>query len=370
MDNHLPISGDLGELDVASILALMHHQALDGQLRISTAAFNKTLWLENGCIIFAQSSLLEDSLGSFLQRRRVIDADGLDKSSAYMEDKNIRRGRALLEMGLISAAQLWEEVSAHLRAIIFSLFPLAEGKYDIAAKPKSDAENIVLNMPVPETILEGIRQIADPSFIDSRFTENMLLFPAARQNFFPALLKPFEAHVLSLVREATPISAIIARSELLRFDTLKIVYGLLKIGLLCDRQQSSRQPTPNPAGYFPTTFTSFEDTLKYYNDKFEYIYRVLSKEIGPVAQSILFDAITAIMDSIPACFHNLEITGDGRIDAQSILKSIWYENFEEYSNEFLKGLEEILYAQIYAVKRHLGKEHEKLILQWIREHGN
>jgi hypothetical protein len=172
------------------------------------------------------------------------------------------------------------------------------------------------------------------------------------------------------VTEGSPLSEIIAKSELLRFDTLKILYGLLKLGCLCDRQQPARQPTPNAACHPPTTFTSFEDILKYYNGKFEYIYRVLSKEIGPVAQSILFDAITAIMESIPAFFHNLEITSEGRIEAKSILKSIWYESFEEHSNEFLKGMEEILYAEIYAVKRHLGKEYEKMILQWIREPGN
>jgi hypothetical protein len=177
MDNHLPISGNLAELDVAAILARMNHQALDGQLKISTATFNKTLWLENGCIIFAQSSLIEDSLGSFLLRRQVIDASGLDKSSAYMEAKNIRRGRALLEMGLISPEQLWDEVSAHLRAIVFSLFPLKSGKYDIVAQPKNENENIVLNMPVAETILEGIRQIQDQPFIESRFQENMIFFP-------------------------------------------------------------------------------------------------------------------------------------------------------------------------------------------------
>jgi hypothetical protein len=370
MDSHLPISGNLAEFDVATILSLMLHQALDGQLKISTATFNKILWLENGCIIFAQSSLTEDSLGNFLLRRQVIDAGDLNKSSAYMEEKNIRRGRALLEMGLLNSTQLWDEVSAQLRAIIFSLFPLPAGKYDITAQPQCENENIVLNLPVPEAILEGIRQIQDQAFIQDRFRENMVLFPAAGQNHFPLILKPFEAHVLALVAEATPLSEIIAKSELLRFDTLKILYSLLRLGLLCDRRQPLRHPTPNAASHVPTTFTSFEDILQYYNHKFEYIYRVLSKEIGPVAQSILFEAITAIMDSIPACFHNLEITGEGRIDAKSILKSIWYESFEEHSNEFLKGLEEILYAEIYTVKRHLGKEHEKTILQWIREPGN
>jgi hypothetical protein len=57
MEAHLPISGSLAEFDVATILAQMDHQALDGQLKISTAAFNKTIWLENGGIIFAPSSL-------------------------------------------------------------------------------------------------------------------------------------------------------------------------------------------------------------------------------------------------------------------------------------------------------------------------
>ncbi|MEI6614368.1 MAG: DUF4388 domain-containing protein, partial [Chrysiogenales bacterium] len=87
MDNHLPISGNLAEFDVATILARMGHQGLDGQLKISTVTFNKNLRLENGCIVFAQSSLTEDSFGSFLLRRQVIDADGLEKSSACMETK-------------------------------------------------------------------------------------------------------------------------------------------------------------------------------------------------------------------------------------------------------------------------------------------
>jgi hypothetical protein len=370
MDNHLPISGNLAEFDVATILAQMDNQALDGQLKISTATFNKTLWLENGCIIFAQSSLLEDSLGNFLLRRQVIDAAGIEKSSAYMKEKKIRQGRALLEMGLLSAERFWEEVSAHLRAIIYSLFPLQSGKYDINDMPENGNENIMLNVPVPEAILEGIRQIQDQPFIESKFHENMLFFPTADSNHCVAALKPFEAHVLSLVADGSPLAEIIAKSELLRFDTLKILYSLLKLGCLCDRQQPARQHVPNAARHFSTTFTSFEDILQYYNGKFEYIYRLLSKEIGPVAHSILVEAITAILESIPAGFQNLEITSEGRIEEKSILKTIWYENFEEHSSEFLKGLEEILYAEIYAVKRHLGKEYEKLILQWIRDPGN
>ena len=370
MNSHLPISGNLNEFDFATILARMNSQALDGQLKISTARFSKSLWLENGRVVFAQSSLTEDSLGKFLLDRGVIDKALFEKSRSLMQKNKSRHGRALLEMGTLTPERLWSEITAHLRAIVFSLFTLRSGKYDIGPLPEDENENIVLDVPLAEIILEGIRVIEDQDFIESRFAENTLLYPASPLGHIPVLLKPFETHVLSLVAEATPASLVIQKSELLRFDTLKILYCLLKLERICDRKQPARPPTPNAIHHQPTTFTSFDETLKYYNAKFEYIYRVLSKEIGPVAHSILFDAITAIQESLHPCFQNLEIRGDGRIDEKSVMKSIWYEDFNENSNAFLKGLEEILYAEIYEVKRHLGKDHEKVILRWIRESGD
>ena len=66
----------------------------------------------------------------------------------------------------------------------------------------------------------------------------------------------------------------------------------------------------------------------------------------------------------------LEIRADGRLEERSILKGVWHEDFAGSGGEFLRGLEEILYAEIFAVKRHLGKEYESQILQWIRNPGN
>lgn len=369
MSSHLPISGFLNEFDVASILALMHEQALDGQLKIAATQFTKTLWLQNGAVVFAQSSLADDSFGCFLRQRGVIDDAQYEKSRRRMQKSKIRHGRALLELGLITPELLWSEIAAHLSSIVFSLFPLRSGRYDIGRLPESARENIRLELPVPDAIASGVRLIADEEFIESRFEADIALYPAPVKSP-AAVLRPYEAHVLSLVGDATPLEQVVHQSELLRFDTLKVLYLLLKLGLICDRRQPARQPTPNVVHNLPTTFTSFEETLHYYNGKFEYIFRVLSKEIGPVAHSILSDSITAILESIPPCFQELQLRPDGRVDEKSIMKSIWYENFADNSNEFLRGLEEILYSEIYAVKRHLGKDHEKSILRWIRESGN
>jgi hypothetical protein len=369
MNSHLPISGLLSEFDFATLLSLMDEQSLDGQLKITASQSTKTIWLQKGAVVFAQSSLADDSFGCFLLRRGVIDEAQFEKSRRRMQKSKIRHGRALLEMGLITPELLWSEIASHLGHIVFSLFPLRSGRYDIGPLPDANQENIRLELPVPEVIASGVRLIADEEFIESRFEPDIVLYPAPVKSSAVAL-KPYETHVLSLVADATPLDRVICQSELLRFDTLRILYLLCKLGLICDREQPSRQPTPNTVHNLPTTFNSFEETLQYYNAKFEYIFRVLSKEIGPVAHAILSDSITAIQESISPCFQDLQLRSDGRVDEKSVMKSVWYENFTENSNEFLRGLEEILYSEIYAVKRHLGKEHEKLLLRWIRESGN
>jgi hypothetical protein len=369
MSSYLPISGPLSEFDVAAVLVRMHAQALDGQLKVTTPQFTKTLWLQGGCIVFAQSSLADDSLGSLLRRRGMINEEQFEKSQRRMREHGSRQGRALMEMGLLTPEQLWDEVSAQLRAIAFSLFPLRAGRYDIGALPEDARENIRIELHVPEAILAGVRLIIDEEFIESRFEPNMVFYPAPDNRLPAAELKPYEAHILSLVTDGCRIDEVVQKSELLRFNTLKVLYALHRLGMICDSRQQARRPTPS-ASQPPSTFTSYEEALQYYNTRFEYIYRVLSKEIGPVAHSILSDAIAAIQDSIPPNFQGLEILPDGRLDDKSVLKSIWFDKFSENSGEFMRGLEEVLYAELYAVKRHLGKEYEKLILRWIRESGN
>jgi hypothetical protein len=104
--------------------------------------------------------------------------------------------------------------------------------------------------------------------------------------------------------------------------------------------------------------------------KYELIYKTLSKEIGPVALSILLKAIQDILDNLPAYFRKIQLTPDGRIDEDTVLKLVWYQDFNRAIGDFLRGLEEILYTEVYAVKRHLGVDYEQQVLKWINRIGN
>ena len=252
--------------------------------------------------MFAQSSLADDSLGSFLLRRGLISAPQLEKSRERMKRNKCRQGRALLEMGLLTPEQLWSEVAAQLRAIVFSLFPLRAGRYDIGRLPENAGENIQLALPVATAILEGVRLISDKEFIESRFEAGMALYPSPDRCIGAVALKPHEAHVLSLVADATPLEEVVHRSELLRFDTLKVLYALLK--LETDLRPQADRPRPHAACAAQSAHHLHllrRGAAALQLQVRDHLPGALQGDRagGP---SILTDAITAIQESIPALF--------------------------------------------------------------------
>jgi hypothetical protein len=99
------------------------------------------------------------------------------------------------------------------------------------------------------------------------------------------------------------------------------------------------------------------------------VYKVLSKEIGPIALSLLSRAIEDIMDNLPQYFRRIKLNPNGTIN-EELLKSVWYHDFDKYAGGFLRGLEEILYAEAYMVKKHLGVDQEQQVLKWLMRTGS
>jgi hypothetical protein len=361
-------TGSLGRWDVPSILQCMNRFGIDGQLQIRSVGWEKSVFIEEQRVRFASSTLEEDTLGSFLLRRKVIDADVYKRSTEYMRQNKVKHGRALLEMGIIRHDHLWEHVLGQLRHIVFSLFSLRAGEYAIHPIEAPLNQNIALNNDIPTLLIDGIRQIADHGFIDSRFAADGELFPRKIEKQLQIKLKPFELHVLHLVRNHNRIDDVLACSELLPFDTLKTLYLLRVLDAISDQPGNESPETAAPVARH--SFATFQEALAYFNGKYTYIYRLLSKQIGPVAQSILSDSVADIMETLPPFFAHLQLSADGSLDDEPLLKALWYRNANETMPEFLRGLEEILYAEVYAVRKHLGRESEQAILQWIREAGD
>ncbi|MCK5055054.1 MAG: DUF4388 domain-containing protein [Candidatus Aminicenantes bacterium] len=373
MNDYLPVEGAIKEGDIYSLLYNIYKNSISGHLIVTSGDLEKTVIIENRKIVFASSNSIDDSLGNYLLNQKVIEKDIYDRISEYIVKHRKRFGRALIELGYLNYDQLWKWVQKHLQMIVFSLFDIKQGEYRILINPEQDIENIVLDLDMLVVIVEGMRGFRCEDFFHRKFAGVKNLYASNTRIIHRLDLKPYEIHIYDLVKRQASFENVLKASELLRFDTLRILYLFLLLEIISTEKKNLHPPPKEEDqeenGVGKSAFKSFEEALKFYNMKYEMVYKVLSKEIGPIAFSIFSRAVEDIMDNLPHYFRRIKLTPNGSINKE-FLKSVWYHDFDKYAGGFLRGLEEILYAEVYMVKKHLGVDQEQQVLKWLMRTGS
>jgi hypothetical protein len=366
--------GEFNEGDMFSSLYYINNHDISGVLAIQSGDVEKKMVIRDRKIVFAASNRKADSFGNYLLRNNLITKDIYTAAARYMLENKKRFGRALIELGYFTYDQVWTWVPNHLQGIVFSFFNIKSGTYRIMEEHREDldTENILLDLDILAVIVEGMRRFKSGMVIEKRFEAIRDLYICNTDTHLLQRLdlKPYEIHVLTLVRQESKLEAILARSELLEFDTLRLLYLFLVLGIVSSRKNVGVKPPVPEAIPRLSMFNSFEEALKYYNMKYEVIYKVMLKEIGPISLSLLLKAIEDIKDNLPPYFQKLQLNPDGTINEELFLKALWYHDFDRHVGDFLTALEEVLYTEIYTVKKHLGVEYEQQVLKWIRGIGN
>ena len=376
----VPLAGEITEGNIYSILYHIYKESLSGTLVVEQKECQKKMIIEDRKIVFATSTGKEDAFGNYLFKNNLIDEEIFARTSEYMQTHHKRFGRALIELGYFNYEQIWTWVPNHLKTIVSSFFDIDSGTYRILVEPVQGKENIVLDLEILAVIVEGMRCFKPNTFLEKQFAEIEHLYVIDSKTMSQLDLKPYEIHVFDLVRQGSPLKDILRRSELLELDTLRLLYLFLVLEIVSPRKRTKESKvSPGEGekdlpvwgkGINASTFHSFEEALRYYNLKYEIIYKVMLKEIGPISLSLLLKAVEDIVENLPSYLQKIQLNPDGSLNRELILKALWYYNFDEHIGEFLRGLEEILYTQIYAVKKHLGVEYEQQVLKWINGIGN
>jgi hypothetical protein len=376
----VPPAGDITEGKIFAILYHLYSESISGTLVIQAEECQKKMFIEGKKIVFATSNGKEDAFGNYLLQHHLIDEEIYNRTSEYMQEHHKRFGRALIELGYFNYEQIWTWVPNHLKTIVFSFFEIDSGTYRILVEPAKGKENIVLDLGILEVIVEGMRGLKSGAFLERQFAGIDHLYVIDSKTMSHLDLKPYEIHVFDLVRQGSSLKDILKRSELLEIDTLRLLYLFLVLEIISPRKKA-KESNVSPdtrekeipfwsRGINASIFHSFEEALRHYNLKYELIYKVMLKEIGPISLSLLLKAIEDIVDNLPSYLQKIQLNPDGSLNPELILKALWYYNFDEHIGEFLRGLEEILYTQIYTVKKHLGVEYEQQVLKWINGTGN
>ena len=154
-------SGSLRDIRLPNILQTMWQKEKTGVLNLFRNDLNKSIYFQDGEMIFATSLYPDDRLGEVLLQAGKIRYKEYERSVVLLKKTGKRQGTILVEEDLISPKDLFEGVIFQVKEIILSLFTWIDGEYKFKEGPLPTEVVITLNISTADLILEGIKRIRD-----------------------------------------------------------------------------------------------------------------------------------------------------------------------------------------------------------------
>ncbi len=151
-------TGSLEELGLPDLLASICARQDTGVLSLTRHGLTKSIYIQEGRIVFATSNDPDDRLGELLLCKGMLHIRDFEDASARISQRK-RLGAVLVEMGHLKAEELVRAVVEQVKDIVFGLFMWFDGQYAFAAGELPSREVITLKLSTPEVILGGILRI-------------------------------------------------------------------------------------------------------------------------------------------------------------------------------------------------------------------
>ncbi len=354
------LKGQISDLPLPEILQHLRTSAATGILSLVSGGARKALYLKDGRVVFASSNLPNDRLGEILLHEGKITVEEYE-SSIKAISKGKRQGKVLVEMGALSPKDLWEGVQFQVKEIVYSIFQWENGQFHFEESSLPEKERITVDLDIVDLIVAGIRRVDANGPVQAHFPEGDALLE--RVPGVSAALEPYESHVLTLVDGERSILEISRESEIGDNETLKVLYALIWTGIV---RIKGKKVYALDQDFVP------EDTLytvlNSFNQMYGYVFRYMVREVGPIAENVLEKYLGGLRESRKDVFAGVKLQKDGSLDQSVVERNLTKFPEEQRRSLLVDALNELLYAELLAVKRTLGAEHEASIIRAFRDH--
>ncbi len=354
------LKGSLAELPLPEILQHLRLENSTGILSVVSGGARKALYIKGGRLVFASSNLPNDRLGEILLREGKITVEEYETSIKAIS-KGKRQGKVLVEMGALSPKDLWESVQLQVQEVVYSLFQWDNGQFHFEDSSLPEKERITVDLDVVDLILAGTRRVDANGPLQTRYPEGDMLLERI-PGPIPQGLEPYENHVVNLVDGERSVLEICRESEIGDNETLKVIYALLCTGIV---RLKGKKVYALDQDFVP------EDTLytvlNSFNQMYAFVFRYMVREVGPIAENVLEKYVGGLREARKEIFAAVKLQKDGTIDTAIVERNLNKFPEEQRRTLLVDGLNELLYAELLAVKRTLGAEHEAAIIRAFKD---
>ena len=357
------LRGRLSDVGLPTVLAVLRETRRTGMVSLVNAGVRKSIYFLEGRLVFAASSLNQDRLGEVLLRGGKISADEYLRLSQRIRGGQ-RLGKALVESGVLSPKDLWWAIEHQIKEIVWSIFNWEDGYFHFEEDDLPRREKITFDLDVEKLVVEGIRRSDGAGAIREHFISTDSVVDRTDKEP-PVELEPHERHILQLMDGKRTVFEICQESEIGEAETRKVLHTFLAI-----RTLKSRGPRQAPLQQTLNDGQDYAAVVDLYNEMFRNLFRHMSNEVGPIAEIILEKYLKELKERPGSLFERVRLRQDGALDPAQMERNLQRIPEDTRRDQLISSLNELLYAELLAVKRTLGASHESQLIQLFREMQN
>ena len=253
-------------------------------MALSLPDASKCLHFQQGETVWAQSTLPDDRLGQVLVRARWITVEQLE---ALKVPKGLRLGEALVQVGIITAHEVWQALRLQVENTLRSLFHYTTGTFAFVEQPLKIEKPVRLPMSTTNYILEEVCKSDELKEHLQSLGNRDSIFSRSERQASPDLpgdtLSGLDMSVLELVDGQRNLHEILARSLWSELNTLEAIARLQGAGYVHGAATTSDQRA-QPSAMDTRTETTIRRAISVLRE----IQRVVH-ESASAADSATFD---------------------------------------------------------------------------------
>jgi len=369
----LTIKGDLETSSVPELLRSLLASGETGILTFRRDALVKTVYIREGRVVYGTSSDPDERLGENLLGRGKITARQYLQASNMIRPER-RLGAILVEMEALEPEELMPAVEQHVRDILMDLVCWNRGDYELVMRDVDlravDLDNVVaLNISTENLILEGIRRCRSWSQVLRGIGGDIDTVPAATGDtevLYKLDLSPEEQEVLAQVNGRSTVEQICQVSYLSDFETCRILWALLVLGVI--RREKAGEPRPAGEPGAPRQGElDLEDIVERFNQMFGRIYSFLEGRLASGVDEFMDAALEQVSRQYGKLFDGVDMRAYGRVDYEQMLANVADLPADQRKSLMVSGLNELVFVIQLAVRTRYGAEEAAVISGIIKD---
>jgi len=363
----LTIRGEIETSSVPELLRSLLGSSETGILTLRRGDATKSIFIQQGRVVYAASNNADERLGESLVIRGKITARQFLEASKMIRTGR-RLGGILVEMEALDPEDLMPAVEQQVHDILMELFDWTHGEYELVIKDMDPDQVLSLHISTENLILEGIRRSRSFSQVIRGIGDiDAVLVPTGTTEVLYKLeLTAEEQEILSHVNGRATVEQICDVSYLSNFETCRILWALKVLGVI-RRSGAEDVAAVGSNALEQQREMDLEAIVEKFNQMFSRIYHFLRGRLGDGVDGFMETCMEEVSRQYGALFDGVDLKTYGRADYEQMLANVADLPPEQRKSLMVAALNELVFVIQLAVRTRRGAQEEAVISGIIKD---